>query len=53
LLAFHTQPDRRVLLPTHLQIYRKAAEIAKWRKGKLVIGKILPCFARLRFHFSF
>lgn len=28
-----------------MQIHRKAAKGAKWRKGKSLIGKILPCFA--------
>ena len=28
-----------------LQIYRKAAKDAKWRKGEWVIEKTLPCLA--------
>ena len=28
-------------LPSHIQIYRKAAEIAKWRKGWKIIQQAL------------
>ena len=34
-------------LPSHIQIFRKAAKGAKCRKGRLFIEKILHCFAFL------